>query len=394
MLRSFIPPVPRRAAGRFLLLLALLVAPGPGAQAGRVRYADPNGLGPYAVGHTLFEVSDPARGGRVLRTELWYPVDPEDAAGTPTFYDFQFFGLGILSEVAFEDARVSKRPFFPLVVFSHGSGGVSWQSIFLMERLASHGFVVAAPNHTGNTANDVIGNRSDTFDNIARNRPLDVSFLITHLIARSQQAGDPLYVHIDPYAIGVAGHSFGGFTALAVASGYENAAAGTDVPADPRVRAIAPIAPASSLLSDAELASIRIPVFLLSGTLDDVTPIDDQTTRPWALVPGGPVYRADVEGATHLHFANTCDIGQELLDFGVSVSQVEKLIGGYSASCLPPAYPIEEVKRIQSFYLTAFFRRHLHADPRFEDFLTDAYAAGNEPDVIWFRRDAPLEETP
>lgn len=382
------PPraLPRPRAGAVLALLLLALA-GTDARAGRVRYADPDGPGPYAVGHTLFVVEDPARGDRALRTELWYPVDPEDASGTPTFYDFQFFGRGILSDVAWEDARPARRYFFPLVVFSHGSGGVSWQSIFLMERLASHGFVVAAPNHTGNTANDEIGGTSDTFENNARNRPLDVSFLITHLLERSRRPVDPLFLKIDSTQIGVAGHSFGGFTALAMASGYEDAEAGTDVPPDPRVRAIAPIAPASRILSDAELASIGVPVFLLSGTFDTITPIDDDTTRPWDLVPGRPLYRADVEGATHLHFANICDIGAELLDFGATVEQIERLIPGYTATCQPPAFPIEEAKRIQSFYLTAFFRRHLHADPRFEPFLTGEHAEANEPDVLWFRKD-------
>ncbi len=41
---------------------------------------------------------------------------------------------------------------FPLVIYSHGNGGLRYVSAFLTEHLASHGFVVMAPDHTGNTA--------------------------------------------------------------------------------------------------------------------------------------------------------------------------------------------------------------------------------------------------
>ena len=37
-----------------------------------------------------------------------------------------------------------------LLVFSHGYRAINTQSTDLMEALASHGFVVASPEHTGN----------------------------------------------------------------------------------------------------------------------------------------------------------------------------------------------------------------------------------------------------
>jgi predicted dienelactone hydrolase len=378
--------MPTRPNRRFLWVgVAALLLFGARADAGRSRFEDPNGLGAFAVGHTVFDAVDPTRNDRTLRTELWYPVDPEDANGTPTFYDFQFLNLGLLSEVAWEDAPVSDLALFPLIVFSHGSGGVSFQSIFLMEALASHGFVVVAPNHTGNTANDVIGHTEDPFDVVARNRPLDVSFLIDWMLARSQDPLDPFFLKISG-AVGVAGHSFGGFTALAMASGYEDAAAGTHVPPDPRVLAIAPIAPASSILSDAELESIHVPMFLLGGTLDTTTPIDPETTRPFELVPGRPLYRADVIGATHTHFANVCEIGDVLLELGLTDEEVDGLVVGYIETCRPPAIPVAEVQRIQDRYLVAFFGRHVYFDRRNDPFLSEEDAAANEPDVIYFRK--------
>jgi predicted dienelactone hydrolase len=378
----------RNPAPWIALLLALLLA--DAARAGRPRYADPNDLGPFGVGHTVVDLVDAARGDRPLRTEIWYPVDPEDAVGVPTFYDFQFFGLGLVSPVAIEDADVTDSAWHPLVVFSHGSCGVSWQSTPLMEALASHGIWVVSANHTGNSVNECIGTgRPDPFAVVAQNRPLDVSFLIDTMLAASFDPDGPWFARIDPNRIGVAGHSFGGYTALAMAAGIHRPADGIDVAPDPRVRAIAPIAPASSFFADAELAGIDIPVFLLSASEDTTTPVVPETTRPWDLIEARPLYRADIQGAGHIHFASACDIGQALLDFGVPVNQVAFLVPDYLETCGPAAYPIDEARRITSFYLTAFFKKHLWYDGRYDPFLVADYAAASEPDVLFLRKDVP-----
>lgn len=370
-----------------LVALATLLAATP-ADAGRWRYADPRELGPFAVGHTVFDAVDPSRGDRRLRTEVWYPGDPDRIEGDETFYDFQFFGQGLISPVAIEDNPVSYTAGFPLVVFSHGNCGVSFQSTPLMEALASHGIFVVSANHTGNSTNECIGTGGrDPFLVAARNRPLDISFLIDLMIARSLDPEDDFYAKINPYAIGVAGHSFGGFTALAMASGFHRPADGIDIPPDPRVKAILPIAPASSILTDAELASIEIPVLLLGGTLDTTTPIDDETTRPWALIPSRPFYRADITDATHLQFANACDIGEALLAFGVKLEDLDRLGLEYVDSCLPPALDIGVVRGIVNRYATAFFKKHLLDDSRYDTFLTPEYAADEEPGVTYFRQD-------
>lgn len=358
------------------------------AEAGRWRYSDPGEAGLFPVGHSVFEVVDPARNDRTLRVEMWYPADENRLDGPGTFYDFQFLGLGLASPVAYEDTAAAVEIGFPLVIFSHGSCGVSFQSTPLMETLASHGMVVVAPNHRGNSVNECIGTTGpDPFLVVARNRPLDVSFLIDLMLARSSDPNDEFYLKLNPNAVAVAGHSFGGFTALATASGFHRPADGIDVPPDPRVKAIVPIAPASGILSDTELASIGIPVLLVSGTLDTTTPIDDQTTRPWALIPSRPFYRTDIVGATHLQFANACDIGQALLDFGVNLADITRLGIDYVESCLPPALDIAVVRDTSNLYITAFLKKHLLGDSRYDDFLTPAYAVTNEPGVLFQRKD-------
>jgi predicted dienelactone hydrolase len=377
-------PRPFPLAALVLFVAALAAS---SAHAGRYRYADPTELGPYGVGHAVFDTSDPARADRMLRVEVWYPVDPADAVGEPTFYDFQFFGLGLVSPVAIETAPLTADTYLPLVVFSHGSCGVSFQSTPLMERLASHGMVVVAPNHTGNTANECIAGTDDPFAVSAADRPADVSLLIDYFLAKSADPEDDFFAHVNPFAIGVAGHSFGGYTTIAMASGIDEPSVGLHVEPDPRVRAIAPIAPASEFFSDAELASIDIPMFLLGGTIDDTTPIEPNTTRPWNLVTGRPIYRADLIGAGHLHFANACAIGQALLDFGVPELQIGNYVPGYDVTCGPDDFSIDEAQRIESFYVTAFFKRHLLHDARYDAFLTTDYAAAHEPLVDYSRKD-------
>jgi predicted dienelactone hydrolase len=351
---------------------------------------DPGTTGPWAVGRTQHDVVDTDRGDRALAVELWYPVEPKDATGATSFYLLlDFLGLlqlGITSEVAVDDAPVSASEAWPLIVFSHGSGGINIQSIVLMETLASHGFVVAAPNHTGNSTFD--GPDDLPYEDPATDRPKDVSFLIDWLLERSADPSDPLYRAIDRKAIGVSGHSFGGFTALAMAAGFEASSFGP-VPPDTRVRAIVPVSATTSSFSDEELASIHVPALFLGGTLDTAVPIDPNTTRAFSLMSPGRLFRVDVVGATHTHFANICDIAQVLIDVNLGPSSwpgigAGALVQPYIDTCLPPAFSVEETNRIQNLYTVAFFRRYLARDSRYKSFLTAHYAMEHEPDVLFF----------
>ena len=225
---------------------------------------------------------------------------------------------------------------------------------------------------------------ADPFLVVARNRPLDVSFLIDLMLARSRDPNDEFYAKINARALGVAGHSFGGFTALAAASGFHVPAEGIDIPPDPRVRAIVP---ASGILSDLELQSIHLTVLIVSGTFDTTTPIETQTTRPWALIPSRPFYRADIVGATYLRFANVCDIGQALLDIGVKLADLSRLGLDYLGSCLPPALDISVVREAANLYITTFLKKHLLHDSRYGEFLTPEYAQASEPNLMFQRQE-------
>ena len=76
----------------------------------------------------------------------------------------------------------------------------------------------------------------------------------------------PYAERVDPESIAVTGHSFGGFTAYAMVSGYESAA----FPADDRVDAIITLAPFTTpILDDAALSRVDVPALIVVGTDDN-----------------------------------------------------------------------------------------------------------------------------
>jgi predicted dienelactone hydrolase len=348
----------------------------------------PGELGPWSVGHTGFDAVDSERGDRTLPVQIWYPIEAADAVGDLTFYELLKFGtlsLGLQALAAIEGAEPARR-FFPLVIFSHGAGSINIQSTTLMEVLASHGFVVVSPNHVGNSTFDEPGD--EPYEDTPTDRPKDASFLIDYMTARSADSGDMFFRTVRPFGVGVVGHSFGGFTALAMAAGYPGSAFGP-VPPDPRVTAIMPVSGVAGLHTDDELAEIVVPMLLLGGTNDTSVPINPNSTRPYELASSWAVYRVDIVGPGHTHFANICDIADTLTSIGLLypwTGIADALVGPYDQTCVPPAYPLEESVRIQNLYAVSFFKKHIGYDLRFNQFLTKTYAEENEPDVLFFKK--------
>ena len=121
---------------------------------------------------------------RPLPTTIWYP-----AAGKQR-------GTGA--------APAAGR--FPLVLFSHGLTGSPAAYEGLLTRLASAGFVVAAPAYPHTSAGAPSYNPLDVL-----NQPADAWYVIGEVRKLDSRSDDPLAGHLEA-RVGIVGHSAGGYT--------------------------------------------------------------------------------------------------------------------------------------------------------------------------------------
>ena len=136
--------------------------------------------GPDGIGRVGYEWTDNARSDpysadpkahRALMVYIWYPA-PRNAAGGAEPYlpgarqmdanpearshmtdefgaHWPLIVSGAIKSHAIENAPVAKsQSLLPLVIFSHGAGGTGLEYTALIEDLVSHGYVVAAIEHT------------------------------------------------------------------------------------------------------------------------------------------------------------------------------------------------------------------------------------------------------
>lgn len=338
---------------------------------------DPEALGPYAIGVTTVEVVDGPE-GRTLPVEVWYPAEAPPGAETASYA--LMLGPLTLVEVASPNGAVRdalsdlRGAGHPLIVFSHGFGGVRFQSVYLTEYLASHGFVVAAPDHVGNTFAELVQETTALpTATMARLRPEDVSRTIDVVLAHAEDPGDPLHRLVDPARIGVAGHSFGGFTSIRVAGaeidldlitaecaadpgslfcdGYEVGAFPASA-RDPRVIAALPQAPAGDVIYGASgMDAIHIPMMIQGGTADTSTPFPTEQEIPYGKL-AKDAYLLGLAEAGHFTFSDMCAVIDVI---GLSADQFED---GCSAENQDPVLAHQLINR----YATAFFQQHLSGE--------------------------------
>jgi fermentation-respiration switch protein FrsA (DUF1100 family) len=215
--------------------------------------------------------SYPGAPSRTLPTRVWYPTDAtpggDAIAGAPVAT-----GGGL----------------FPLVVFSHGFGANALVYTGVAEEIASHGYVVAAPTYPL-TNNQAPGGRN-TLDVV--NQPGDVSFVIDEVIA-----ADEIGAIVDAERLGVAGHSLGAVTSLAVAL--------NDCCLDDRIDAAVSWAGLTRSLAGSDPFATDVPVLLIHGTDDGVIPYQSSTEAYAGAAPpkffitlrNGDHYDAYLDGA-------------------------------------------------------------------------------------------------
>ncbi|HVQ90934.1 MAG TPA: alpha/beta hydrolase [Mycobacteriales bacterium] len=315
--------------------------------------------GRYPVGSDTLHLVDrsrpdpwvPAAGPRELMVSMFYPARPGPGprARYATIDEARLLlaaqGLADLVPAATfsgirTNSRVGARPApgrFPLVVLSPGLGAPRYTLTSLAEDLASRGYVIAAVDHAYESVGTAFpGGRlltcvlcaAETEDQLrqgAVGRGRDVSFVLDQLTGR--HPAWPYAGLIDRSRIGMAGHSYGGASALSAMAG------------DRRIRAGANMD--GAFHDPVAAAGLGGRPFLLLGTDAVHRPggTDRSWDDTWPRLAGWKRWLT-VAGADHNSFTDFSGLSGQL--------------------GLPgPALPGDRAVRITRAYLAAFFDLHL-----------------------------------
>jgi predicted dienelactone hydrolase len=229
---------------------------------------------------------------------------------------------------------------YPLVILSPGFSLSTAAYSTLAEQYASYGFVVLAPEHQEQF--DL------TFGDLWKaliDRPSDVKQTLDFAEMLSEDG--EMAKLIDMEHVAVVGHSYGGYTALAVAgaqydltaynarcaqlaeedpltffcapivpmqaemaarAGLENIPEGLWPSfGDPRVKAIIPMAGDSYLFDEAGLSKINIPIMAMGGLADTGTPYDWGAKPAYDYVASNDKILVGFVGGEHMIFTTPCE---------------------------------------------------------------------------------------
>ena len=278
----------------------------------------------------------------------------------------------------------TKSKQLPLIVISHGLGSDLTTFAYFARHLASHGFAVAVPEHPGSSARQIEALLSGLESDVTPpeeliDRPLDIKFLLDRLAEQYPN-------RIDTKNVGLIGQSFGAYTTLALAGAELNwntlerdcpdlddswnlslliQCLALQVPLelsqvelkDSRIKAAIAINPfVSSVFGRSSLSQIDIPVMLVSGSADPITPALPEQIVPFTWLTTPNKYLLLLKGGTHFSTLNE------------------------SAGSIPvPHQAIGPDPKIAQNYLRqlglAFFGRYIQEQPFYADYLNAEYGA-------------------
>ena len=237
-----------------------------------------------SVGHARARIVDPSRADRTLVVDCWYPA--VNSARALTVYEL-LPGIGVTA-AAHEEAPATPGP-HPLLVWSHGRSGTTTTYVMLCEGLAARGYVVVAPEHPGDTLLDWLTATAVDDATNEHQRVADAQLVLDRLLG--DRDNDLAVVPaVDAAKVAVAGHSYGAFTAFALAA----AEADRD-----RICGAAGLESLTRTIPAQALRQITVPILMVTGAFDDVTPVATDADPAWVTLADHVVHRVDLDHAGH-----------------------------------------------------------------------------------------------
>ena len=229
----------------------------------------PESTGEYSVGTKIFTWTDQSReesftsdvmDKRKIAVQVWYPIEKKSIVRM-NYIDYPNKRIGPISEqfslmdvspifvaTLMSDVRNVKTNSeydaeiisnslnkYPLIIFSHGLGGMKNQNSIQVEELVSQGYIVVAPDHSYDanitifTNGEIAPFKSSEYDPRIKysiedfyayripqiqTRSYDLTFILDTIDSLQLDVNEKIWNMIDFNKIGVFGHSFGGGTTL------------------------------------------------------------------------------------------------------------------------------------------------------------------------------------
>jgi predicted dienelactone hydrolase len=337
---------------------------------------NPDARGAYRVGVKTVKLTDATR-NRPLTLEVWYPAKLEASAEKSVYKSAVGATPYSVQARAGRDAPMLEATAkFPLIVYSHGQPGSRMQTHYLLEHLASQGFVVAALDHTNSTQADVT---QESYASGLVDRPLDILFAATEIPKQFPSS--------DANTIGLLGYSYGGYSSLNAAgigldsanlaayckrtnnegpcflqsafTPLEQIRGAKVIRADSRIKAVFVMAPYGiPWLSPQAFADMRVPLFVGGGSSDTVATYNRDALEAFKRSGSKNKYLLTLEAATHNPWV-VCPP-----DVKVNAKDFER--------CSEPNWDHAKSHAITQHFAAAFFGRFLQNKPELEKFLTPA----------------------